>query len=154
MLDQCSNFVHWRKIYIVCCAQSMDLHNPWIALRKAWIHALYDNPWIGLHVTKAWLRQCHIFPILHLFHEVLLNKVIEGHSADNDAWFIVVIKQQITWSKTTAYAQLVQSQDWANKALPMDHLHKAWIHVLHSAIHGLHKSMLCVQDIHYVWFHS
>ena len=24
----------------MCCAQSIDLHNPWNALRKAWIHAL------------------------------------------------------------------------------------------------------------------
>ena len=38
--------------------QNMDLHNPWIALRKAWIHVLYNDPWIacsihGLHSAKG-----------------------------------------------------------------------------------------------------
>ena len=28
----------------------MDLRNPWIALRKAWIHALYDDPWIACSI--------------------------------------------------------------------------------------------------------
>ena len=36
----------------------MDFRNPWIALRKAWIHALYDDPLIacsihGLHSVKG-----------------------------------------------------------------------------------------------------
>ena len=31
----------------ICWAQSMDLHNPWIAQRKTWIHTLRDNPWIA-----------------------------------------------------------------------------------------------------------
>ena len=41
----------------LCWVQSTDLHvrNPWIALCKAWIHALYNDAWItwvihGLHI--------------------------------------------------------------------------------------------------------
>ena len=30
----------------VCCAQTMDRDNPWIALPKVWIRALRNNPWI------------------------------------------------------------------------------------------------------------
>ena len=42
----------------ICWAQSMDLHNPWIAQRKPYIHTLRDNPWIaraiqGSHVSKG-----------------------------------------------------------------------------------------------------
>ena len=33
-------------------AQSMDLHNLWIVLREAWIHALYDNPWITCSIHE------------------------------------------------------------------------------------------------------
>ena len=34
------------KSYI-CWAQSVDLRNPWIALRNLWIHTLRRNPWIA-----------------------------------------------------------------------------------------------------------
>ena len=30
-----------------CWAQSVDLRNPWIALRNLWIHTLRRNPWIA-----------------------------------------------------------------------------------------------------------
>ena len=30
----------------ICCAQTMDRDNPWIALPKVWIRALRNNPWI------------------------------------------------------------------------------------------------------------
>ena len=30
----------------ICCAQTMDRDNPWIALPKVWIRALRKNPWI------------------------------------------------------------------------------------------------------------
>ena len=30
----------------ICYAQTVDRDNPWIALRKPWIHALQNNPWI------------------------------------------------------------------------------------------------------------
>ena len=33
-------------IRYVCCAQTMDRDNPWIALLKVWIRALRNNPWI------------------------------------------------------------------------------------------------------------
>ena len=37
-----------KKIFIyICWVQKMDLHNPWIAQRKPWIHTLRDNPWIA-----------------------------------------------------------------------------------------------------------
>ena len=49
----------------VCCVQSVDLCNPWIALRKAWICALCDlcmvlstQPWIVIaqcEECKAWI---------------------------------------------------------------------------------------------------
>ena len=31
----------------ICWAQSVDLRNPWIALRNLWIHTLRRNPWIA-----------------------------------------------------------------------------------------------------------
>ncbi len=31
----------------ICWAQSVDLRNPWIALRTLWIHTLRRNPWIA-----------------------------------------------------------------------------------------------------------
>ena len=45
--------LHMRGIIIIyallciCWAQSVDLRNPWIALRNLWIHALRRNPWIA-----------------------------------------------------------------------------------------------------------
>ena len=41
----------------ICWAQSMDLCNPWIALRKVWIR---DDPWIALS-----LRNLGIAPAVH-----------------------------------------------------------------------------------------
>ena len=32
---------------LLCWAQSVDLRNPWIALRNLWIHTLRRNPWIA-----------------------------------------------------------------------------------------------------------
>ena len=32
--------------FYICCAQTMDRDNPWIALPKVWIRALRNNPWI------------------------------------------------------------------------------------------------------------
>ena len=32
--------------WCICCAQTMDRDNPWIALPKVWIRALRNNPWI------------------------------------------------------------------------------------------------------------
>ena len=42
-------FVHFLNVFVIyiCWAQSMDLCNPWIALRKPWIRTLCDNPWIA-----------------------------------------------------------------------------------------------------------
>ena len=35
----------------MCCAQTVDRDNPWIALHKAWIHVTSDDPWIVTEVT-------------------------------------------------------------------------------------------------------
>ena len=32
--------------WCACYVQTVDPDNPWIALRKLWIHALRNNPWI------------------------------------------------------------------------------------------------------------
>ena len=40
-------FIVINLVFIYMLGQSMDLHNPWIAQRKPWIHTLRDNPWIA-----------------------------------------------------------------------------------------------------------
>jgi len=37
----------------MCWAQSMDSGNPRIALRKAWIHAMRNNPWIARSIRGS-----------------------------------------------------------------------------------------------------
>ena len=73
-------------------AQSMDC-----TVREAQSSDLCKT-WIGL--TKAWLRWCRTSPILHLFHEAPVNKVVEGRLASYDNCFFIITKQQITWRKS------------------------------------------------------
>ena len=48
-IEQTSQYVSNRNhqyIQYICCAQTMDRDNPWIAPPKVWIRALRNNPWI------------------------------------------------------------------------------------------------------------
>ena len=48
-----------QTVYIhVCWVQSMDLRNPRIALREAWIRALHDDPWIVCSIRGLRNSQC------------------------------------------------------------------------------------------------
>ena len=52
-----------------CWAQSVDLRDPWIALRNLWIHTLRRNPWIaqesmdraGIHGSSCTIHEFCVF---------------------------------------------------------------------------------------------
>ena len=44
----------------ICCAQTMDLDNPWIAQHKVWIRTLRNNPWIAHPLRYPWIAQPHV----------------------------------------------------------------------------------------------
>ena len=52
IVSQKYHFSHY-KLYI-CWAQSMDLRNPWIALCKAWIHALHRRSMDRALFAQSW----------------------------------------------------------------------------------------------------
>ena len=89
-------------------------------MHKAWIDALYNDPWIacsihGLHSVKGpikfWLWQHRTSPILHLFHKSSAESSCRRMLSQLRCSILRCYKaaihvQKVTWSKTTAHAQL------------------------------------------------
>ena len=74
--------VKYLCIYSMCWAQSMDLGNPRIALRKTWIRSLRDNRWICAYLRrKVQLRgqsmDCAAQTTDCLVHSQVQSKVLQ-----------------------------------------------------------------------------
>ena len=60
-----------------CWAQSVDLRNPWIALRNLWIHTLRRNPWIAQESVNRAGRSIHFaYDSIHLAQTYMDGLVI------------------------------------------------------------------------------